>query len=82
MVKFGTAGNPELFYDKGGKSSLEMPAWLEKIGLDAYEYQCGRGVKISDEAARKLAKQAEKHNVYLSVHAPYFINISSPPMND
>lgn len=77
MVKFGTAGNPELFYDKGGKSSLEMPAWLEKIGLDAYEYQCGRGVKISDEAARKLAKQAEKHNVYLSVHAPYFINISS-----
>ena len=77
MVKFGTAGNPELFYDEGGKSSLEMPAWLEKIGLDAYEYQCGRGVKISDEAARKLAKQAEKHNVYLSVHAPYFINISS-----
>lgn len=77
MVKFGTAGNPEVFYDEGGKSSLEMPAWLEKIGLDAYEYQCGRGVKISDEAARKLAKQAEKHNVLLSVHAPYFINISS-----
>lgn len=77
MVKFGTAGNPELFYDEGGKSSLEMPAWLEKAGLDAYEYQCGRGVKISDEAARKLAKQAEKHKIKLSVHAPYFINISS-----
>ena len=77
MVKFGTAGNPEIFYDEGGKSSLEMPSWLEKIGLDAYEYQCGRGVKISDEAARKLAKQAENHNIVLSVHAPYFINISS-----
>ena len=77
MVKFGTAGNPEVFYDEGGKSSLEMPAWLEKIGLDAYEYQCGRGVKISDEAAQKLGKQAEKHNVLLSVHSPYFINISS-----
>ena len=77
MVKFGTAGNPEIFYDEGGKSSLEMPSWLEKIGLDAYDYQCGRGVKVSDEAARKLAKQAENHNIVLSVHAPYFINISS-----
>ena len=38
MVKFGTAGNPELFYDEGGKSSLEMPAWLEKIGLDGQHY--------------------------------------------
>lgn len=77
MVKFGTAGNPEDFYDQGGKSSLEMPKWLENIGLDAYEYQCGRGVKISDEAAKKLAIQAKKHGIYLSVHAPYFINISS-----
>lgn len=77
MVKFGTAGNPELFYDNGGKSSLEMPAWLKKQGLDAYEYQCGRGVKITDEAAKKLGKEAQKHGITLSVHAPYFINISS-----
>lgn len=77
MVKFGTAGNPECFYDEGGKSSLEMPKWLANIGLDAYEYQCGRGVRISDEAARKLAKNAEKHGITLSVHSPYYINISS-----
>ena len=77
MVKFGTAGNPEKFYDQGGKSSLEMPAWLESIGLDAYEYQCGRGVRITDEAAQMLGENARKHNITLSVHAPYFTNISS-----
>lgn len=77
MVKFGTAGNPEIFYDEGGKSSLEMPKWLESIGLDAYEYQCGRGVKISDEAAQILGEKAREHNIMLSVHAPYFTNISS-----
>ena len=77
MVKFGTAGNPEIFYDEGGKSSLEMPKWLEGIGLDAYEYQCGRGVKISDEAAQMLGERAKEHNIALSVHAPYFTNISS-----
>lgn len=77
MVKFGTAGNPEIFYDEGGKSSLEMPEWLKNIGLDAYEYQCGRGVKISDEAAQLLGEKAREHNIALSVHAPYFTNISS-----
>lgn len=77
MVKFGTAGNPEIFYDEGGKSSLEMPKWLADIGLDAYEYQCGRGVKISDEAAQLLGENAREHKIALSVHAPYFTNISS-----
>lgn len=77
MIKFGTAGNPEVFYESGGKSSLDMPEWLEKIGLNAYEYQCGRGIKISDEAGEELAKRAEKHGITLSVHSPYFMNISS-----
>ena len=77
MVKFGTAGNPEIFYDQGGKSSLEMPKWLNTIGLDSYEYQCGRGVRISDEAAQILGEKAKEYNIALSVHAPYFTNISS-----
>ncbi len=77
MIKFGTAGNPEEFYDGGGKSSIEMPAWIRQKGLDAYEYQCGRGVKISEEAANKLGEEARANKVSLSVHAPYFTNISS-----
>lgn len=77
MIKFGTGGNPESFYEQGGKSSLEMPAYLKKLGLNAYEYECGRGVRISMEAAEKLGKAAVEHGISLSLHAPYFTNISS-----
>ncbi|OQB12486.1 MAG: putative endonuclease 4 [Firmicutes bacterium ADurb.Bin193] len=76
-TRFGTAGISDSFYVQGGKSSLEVPKWLFKLGLDAFEYQCGRGVKISEDAAKKLGENARANGVTLSVHAPYFINISS-----
>ncbi len=77
FAKFGTAGNCEDFYDAGNKSALEMPIWLKNHNLDCYEYQCGRGVKISDDAAKKLGKFAAENNIILSVHAPYYISLSS-----
>ena len=45
-MKFGPAGNPESFYAAGYKNSEQMPKYLSEIGLDAYEYQCSRGVKF------------------------------------
>jgi len=77
MVKFGPSGNSESFYDQGYKSSVDMPEWLAKMGLDAYEYQCSKGVKISEETARKLGDNARANNIYLSIHAPYYINLAS-----
>ena len=77
LVRFGSAGNPESFYGQGGKSSLEMPKWLAGMGLNAYEYQCTRGVKISVDSANKLGELAREYSVSLSVHSPYYINISS-----
>lgn len=77
FAKFGTAGNCEDFYDTGNKSALDMPAWLKNHNLDCYEYQCGRGVKISDDAARELGKAAKENRIFLSVHAPYYISLSS-----
>ncbi len=74
---FGPAGNCEAFYDSGHKSSLEAPFWVQKNGLGAYEYQCGKGVKISDEAATKLGENANSCGIALSVHAPYYISLSS-----
>lgn len=74
---FGPAGNCEEFYATGGKSSLEAPAWVAKHGLEAYEYQCGKGVKISDEAAEKLGDAARNAGIALSIHAPYYISLSS-----
>ena len=77
IIKFGTAGNPEQFHEQGGKSSLEMPKFLGNLGLNAYEYQCGRGVKISQDSAEKLGEHAQLNGISLSIHAPYFTNISS-----
>ena len=53
---FGPAGNCEDFYAAKHKSSLDAPLWVKENGLGAYEYQCGKGVKISDEAAEKIGK--------------------------
>ena len=77
FAKFGTAGNCDDFYDAGNKSALEMPAWLTEHNLDCYEYQCGRGVKISNDAAKRLGRIAKENGILLSVHAPYYISLSS-----
>ncbi len=73
----GPAGNCEGFYEAGHKSSLEAPDWVSQNGLSAYEYQCGKGVKISLEAAKKLGGRAKDAKVALSIHAPYYISLSS-----
>lgn len=73
---FGPAGNGDAFYAAGHKASREVPAWLSAQGLDAYEYQCGRGVRIGEAAARELGAEAALHGVRLSLHAPYFISLS------
>lgn len=75
-AKFGPAGNSEAFSAKY-KTTLQAPGYLEEMGLDHYEYQCGRGVKVSDKIAFALKDKAAEHNVTLSLHAPYFISLSS-----
>lgn len=77
MIKFGPAGNPDNFYARGLKSSVEMPKWLNEIGLNAYEYQCSKGVKITEKTARELGDNAKENGIALSVHSPYFISLSS-----
>ncbi|MBR5586800.1 MAG: endonuclease IV, partial [Clostridia bacterium] len=78
MVLFGPSGNSESFYDQGYKHSVQMPGWLRQMGLDAYEYSCTKGVKLKNETALELKAEAEKHNIVLSVHSPYYINLSTP----
>lgn len=77
MPKFGPAGNSEGFAARGGKSSLDVPEYIVEMGLDCYEYQCGRGVNIGEEKARLLGEKAVEKGVYLSLHAPYYISMSS-----
>ncbi len=76
-AKFGPAGNCDAFYAAGYKSTAQMPAFLAEKDLHAYEYQCGRGVRLSDATAIALRAAAEKHAVQLSLHAPYYISLAS-----
>lgn len=76
-AKFGPAGNSESFKTMGYKHSLQVPEYIVKKGLDAFEYQCGRGVNIGEEKARDLGKIASEMGVSLSLHAPYYISMSS-----
>ncbi len=75
---FGPAGNGEMFYNRGHKASEEMPEFLENIGLDAYEYQCGNGVRIGEATAKKIGEECRKHNIKVSLHSPYYINLANP----
>ena len=77
MVLFGPAGTPQGFFDRGYKKSLQLPDFLNEIGLDLFEYQCGNGVTIGEESARKLGEKFREKGKILSVHAPYFISLSS-----
>ena len=76
-AKFGPAGNSDSFFKMGYKGSLHIPEYVEKMGLDAFEYQCGRGVNIGEDKARELGKLAAEKGITLSLHAPYYISMSS-----
>ena len=77
MPKFGPAGNSESFAALGYKNSLQVPEYIVKMGLDCYEYQCGRGVNIGEDKARELGEKAKNAGITLSLHAPYYISMSS-----
>ena len=74
---FGPAGNCDDFHAAGYKHTVQIFGWLNRHGLTAYEYQCGRGVRLSAESAAAIRAEAEKYGVEISLHAPYFISLAS-----
>lgn len=76
-IRFGTAGTSDSFEAKGYKTSLDIPAYTAEMGLDAFEYQCGHGVRLGVDKARRMAADAAERGILFSVHAPYYISMSS-----
>lgn len=74
MISFGPGGNSASWGNR--KFPAELPQYLKELGLNGYEVECGRGVRIS-EAAKALPKIAEENRIYVTLHAPYFISLSS-----
>ncbi len=78
MIRIGPSGNSLAFYDSGLEHTYQAPAWLKELGLNAFEYSFGRGVKLSDSTALKLKTEMDKYDIALSVHAPYYTNLANP----
>lgn len=74
---FGPGGNSVSFYADGLKSTQQAPSWVRLKGLDAYEYEGGQGIRGKNETFEKIGNEAKKNGIKLSVHAPYFISLSS-----
>ena len=78
MIKFGPSGNSIAFYNAGLSKSEQSPKWVKDMGLNAFEYSFGRGVNMGDDKAISLAPIFKENGVQISVHAPYYINLSNP----
>lgn len=70
-IFLGPAGIPTMV--KGG--TFDGVKGVAKLGLDAMEVQFTHGVRMGMNLAKDVGKVAKNHNVLLSVHAPYYINL-------
>lgn len=76
-ARFGAAGNEDAFFAAGLRHTAQAPAYVASLGLDAYEYQCGHGVRVSEPGAKQVGKSAGEAGIALSLHAPYYISMAS-----
>ena len=74
---FGSGGNPKSFYDDGNKDTVDVFKWLNAKNIDSYEYQAGTGLHAGTLTLKKIGGQTSENNILLSLHAPYFISITS-----
>jgi deoxyribonuclease IV len=70
MIKLGVAGTSQ----KGYQEAFSI---IKQNSLSALEVEFTYGVKMQIEEAKKIKELSKKFNVLLSVHAPYYINLSA-----
>jgi deoxyribonuclease-4 len=75
---FGTAGFPAAAKGLGAVAAIDA---IADMGLDAMEIEFVRGVWMSDELAKQVRGRARARKVFLTAHAPYWINLNSPDPN-
>lgn len=75
MITFGPGGNSESFVKR--KFPEQLPEYLASMELNGYEIECGRGVRIAEKTYNLLPDIAKENGIYLTLHTPYFISLSS-----
>lgn len=74
VLFFGTGGIP---HSTPKRSSLAGIKQIRELGLDCMELAFVRRVAMGEKTASEARQAAEKHEVRVSVHAPYYINLNS-----
>lgn len=74
-LRFGTVGSPHSSPKNGG--SAAAIGRIRELGLNALELAWVQSVRVSDEACARIKAEAERFDVALSVHAPYYINLNA-----
>lgn len=75
---FGVAGFPPAFFESEFKKKRDnIFQWLSLLSLDWIELQCTYGVKMKESQAILYRGLAEKYNIGISIHAPYYITLAS-----
>ncbi|NMB00705.1 MAG: TIM barrel protein [Firmicutes bacterium] len=73
-LRIGTAGVPASAKPRTSQSAIKR---LAELGLKHMELEFVRGVRMGEETAREIRELAEKHDISLTVHAPYYVNLNS-----
>ena len=74
--RFGTAGLSDSYRVRNFDPQA-MAEYTASFGLTAFEYQCGRGVRLGLDKAAALKEAFDAKGITFSVHAPYYISMSS-----
>jgi len=74
--QFGTVGSPLGTPPRPG-GSVGAIAFSRSIGLDTLELGWVQSVRVTEVTCAAIKAKAEEHDVSLSVHAPYFINLNA-----
>ncbi|MGQ9888811.1 MAG: TIM barrel protein [Aggregatilineales bacterium] len=73
-IRFGTVGSPQTTPGSGTPAAI---AHSRELGLHHLEIAWVQSVRVSDETCAQIKAAAQAHNITLSVHAPYYINLNS-----
>jgi deoxyribonuclease-4 len=73
---FGTVGSPTSTPKKPG-GSVGAVQQTHALGLSSLELGWVQSVRVSAETCAAIRAEAQANAVYLSVHAPYFINLNA-----
>ncbi len=74
--KFGTVGSPMGTPKKPG-GTVGAIAFSKSIGLDTLELGWVQSVRVTEATCALIKAARDEHDVALSVHAPYFINLNA-----